>query len=69
MDDGLDESLWISYQIVEDENKELRKIIRGLMSHLEEHSDNKICKGIKKQCEESHVYNHYYLHDRDYEEN
>ena len=67
--DGLDESLWITYQIAEDENKELRKIIRALMSHLEEHPESDICKSIKSQCEQSHIYNHYYLHDRDYEEN
>tara|TARA_R110000824_G_scaffold315496_6_gene502647 strand:+ start:1052 stop:1276 length:225 start_codon:yes stop_codon:yes gene_type:complete len=65
----LDEGLWMSYQIVEDDNKELRKIIRGLMSKLEEHQDNSdICKAIKSQCEQSHIYNYYYLENRHYQE-
>ena len=65
---GTDEGLWLTYQIVEDDNKELRKIIRSLMSHLDEHPENDVCKSIKGQCEKSHIYNYYYLENRQYQE-
>ena len=56
------------HQISEDDNKELKKIIRSLMSHLEEHPESDACKSIKNQCENSYIYNYYYLENRHYQE-
>lgn len=67
--DSADTSLWMTYQIVEDDNKELRKIIRGLITHLSEYeADNDICKLIKNECVNSFLYNYYYLENRDYQD-
>lgn len=63
-----EERMYMLYSMLEDENKELKKIIRCLMSHLEHNQIHDICKVIKDKCESSHVYQYYYLGNRDYQE-